>query len=62
MEELMELVAATFVRNGIECPSSCGNGTQPRPSEANPSQTPGLIADALSEHNYRQLVQADPSP
>jgi len=67
MEDLIELVAASFARHGIRCPqdppisSSCGDGALPGPGEAEPRpQT--LFATALPEHNYRKMVQGDPSP
>jgi hypothetical protein len=67
MEDLIELVAASFARHGIQCPqdspmsSSCGDGALPRQGEAEPRpQT--LFATALPEHNYRKMVQGDPSP
>jgi hypothetical protein len=66
MEELMELVAASFARNGIECPQdlprSCGDGAPPRPGEAQPRHHATHIASTLPEHNYRKMVQGDPSP
>jgi hypothetical protein len=67
MEELMELVAASFVRNGIECPisytnRSCNDWPMSRPIEAVPSHNAALKAAALPEHNYRRVVPGDPSP
>jgi len=70
MEDLIELVAASFARHGIVCPqdpsscgdSSCGDGALPRPVEAKPHHHTMPLAAALPEHNYRQMVQADPSP
>jgi len=46
MEDLIELVAASFVRHGIDCP--------PNP--------PDSLVGALPEQNYQKMVQADPSP
>ena len=68
MEDLIELVAASFARHGIKCPqdppmsSSCGDGAVPRPSEAEPHHQTAIFAAALAEHNYRKMVQGDPSP
>jgi hypothetical protein len=70
MEDLIELVAASFARHGIQCPqdppiptsSSCGDGALPRPGEAEPRPQTALFAAALPEHNYRKMVQGDPSP
>jgi hypothetical protein len=62
MENLIELVAASFARHGIE---------SPRPAERRvpspvPVQTAAQIAPvepiALPEHNYRKSLQGDPAP
>jgi hypothetical protein len=69
MESLIELVAASFARHGIECPA---NGSQfvsrrPRSSAvaselaAVPAAEPPL-ATKLPEHNYRKSSQGDPAP
>jgi hypothetical protein len=47
MEDLIELVAASFIRHGIDSPP-------------NPPDSP--LAGAQPEHNYQKMVQADPSP
>jgi hypothetical protein len=66
MESLIELVAASFARHGIVCseddaqlgyPSS-GRSTSPL-ATAGPEP---VLAGALPEHNYREIVQVDPSP
>ncbi len=62
MESLMELVAASFERHGIECKSAESNSIGPAVSQVlKPSKDPGF-ATVLAEHNYRQIVQGDPSP
>jgi hypothetical protein len=74
MEDLIELVAASFARHGIECPA--GDSQLARPVHAKSAQ-PRLIGTmsaqavrpaestlttALPEHNYRENSQADPTP
>jgi hypothetical protein len=53
MEELMKLVAASFVRHGIECPAQ----------DAAPAAIPaGPTPPAeLPEHSYRKNLQAEPT-
>jgi hypothetical protein len=64
MEDLIELVAASFARHGIDC-----HPTDPRPAISRDQQTsrvvdmkPSDVGAALPEHNYRKIVQGDPSP
>jgi hypothetical protein len=61
METLIELVAASFVRHGIECPAGdqLALPVQPKPPQAMRPADPTL-ATALPEHNYRRNPQADP--
>lgn len=61
MEDLIELVAASFARHGIECPASdsktaWGNRATP----AAPIQTANSQIDpaALPEHSYRKKPEA----
>lgn len=66
MENLIELVAASFARHGIECSAddaqlgcpSSGRSTSDR-FTAGPEP---VLVGAFPEHNYRKIVQADPSP
>jgi hypothetical protein len=66
MESLIELVAASFARHGIEC--SAGDAQLGYPSSGRSTSTlfaagaEPVLAGALPEHNYRKIVQADPSP
>jgi hypothetical protein len=66
MENLIELVAASFARHGIEC--SAGDAQLGYPSSGRSTSalsTTGsepVLAGALPEHNYRKIVQVDPSP
>lgn len=66
MERLMELVAASFARHGIECTS--GDAKLSSPSSGRSTLAPFIVAAepvqvaALPEHNYGKRVQADPSP
>jgi len=58
MEDLMELVAAHFVRHGIECDSPLAGPVQPKTAQAVHAVEP----TALPEHNYRKRLQGDPAP
>src|ERR1035438_9036214 len=69
MEGLIELVAASFARHGIECPVDnsqsarpvSATSVQPTPSAAvHPAET--IIATALPEHNFRKDRKVDPAP
>jgi hypothetical protein len=71
MEGLIELVAASFARNGIECPDGDSQLARPKSVQTTSAQ-PKLaqtmrpaeptLATALPEHNYRKGPQADPAP
>jgi hypothetical protein len=56
MEDLIELVAASFVRHGIECPASDS------PTEGLPGMPVELMSQinpaALPEHSYRKKPKA----
>ncbi len=56
MEGLMQLVAAAFVRYGIESPAE--NET-PSPTAVRPEPT---LPTSLPEHNYRKVIAADSAP
>jgi hypothetical protein len=66
MERLIELVAASFARHGIECSADdaqLGYPTSGRLTSALFAAGPEPVpVGALPEHNYRKIVQADPSP
>jgi hypothetical protein len=71
MEDLMELVAASFARYGIECPAGNAMSDDAKSVERRTSlpvhvevATPGCPAEptALPEHNYRKHLQGDPAP
>ena len=55
MEGLIELVAASFLRHGIECPAS---DSAPRIQSTEPIPPP----TELPEHSYRKKPEADPAP
>jgi len=56
MEGLFELVAASFVRHGIECPDGDSTAEQStRPSEPVPLA-------ALPEHSFRKKPEGEPTP
>jgi hypothetical protein len=52
MEDLIELVAASFVRHGIECPT--GDSPAEQVTEAMSQIDPA----ALPEHSYRKKPEA----
>jgi hypothetical protein len=77
MEELMNLVAASFARHGIDCPASDSqadisvglvicpgekNAAVGRTAENSASTAPGPNPIAFPEHNYRKSLQGDPAP
>ncbi len=52
MEDLIQLVAETFARHGIECPTVASQTVKSvRPAEA-------PVPAVLPEHNYRQSKEA----
>jgi hypothetical protein len=64
MEGLMELVAASFARHGIECPADSCQSVGPvptKPAHAIRSAEP-ILTNALPEHNFRKSLQGDPAP
>jgi hypothetical protein len=58
VEDLIELVAASLARHGIECPGDL-QLARPISAPANRPAEPTLTA-ALPEHHYRS--QGDPAP
>jgi len=55
MEDLMDLVAASFLRHGIECPTAESQAVQKiRAAEPVPPT-------ALPEHSYRKKQETDPA-
>lgn len=61
MEALIELVAASFVRHGIECPAgeSSAVGLAASPLQALPVSAMSQVdAAALPEHSYRKKPEA----
>jgi hypothetical protein len=57
MEDLIELVAASFARHGIECPADDPTIVE-RPVSSRVQADPA----ALPEHNFRKRLQGDPAP
>jgi hypothetical protein len=58
MEGLIQLVAASFLRHGIESPAAGDSLTSKkvtRPAEP-------TLTTALPEHNYRKSIESDPAP
>jgi hypothetical protein len=66
MEDLIELVAASFARHGIECPTGDNHQVERRaPSPVNVATAAlGCPPEptALPEHNFRKSLQGDPAP
>ena len=78
MEGLIELVAASFARHGIECPSGDSllarpvqtkfqaTSAQPRLVETISAQAvhpaEPTLTTALPQHNFRKSLQSDPAP
>jgi hypothetical protein len=69
MERMIELVAASLERHGIECPapdSQFAWGRKPAPIQFAVGEPAHLVeptlTSALPEHNYRKRLQTDPSP
>jgi hypothetical protein len=61
MEDLIELVAASFARHGIDCRPTDPQLSNARDLPVVDSMAQDVVA-ALPEHNYRKIVQGDPSP
>jgi hypothetical protein len=57
MEDLMNLVAASFARHGIECQVG-----DPQLVERRASSPVQAEPTALPEHNFRKSLQGDPAP
>jgi len=69
VEGLIELVAASFARHGIDCPAAdlrsagpvSAMSVEPTPTAAvQPAEAAALIA--LPEHNFRKGQASDPAP
>jgi len=57
MEDLIQLVTASFVRHGIESPAAGDALNSPTSRPAEPT-----LPTALPEHNYRKSTLSDPAP
>ncbi|MBZ5656337.1 MAG: hypothetical protein LAO56_13790 [Acidobacteriia bacterium] len=57
MEGLIQLVAASFIRHGIESPATGDSLITQAIRPAEPTLT-----TALPEHNFRKRTQSDPAP
>lgn len=76
MDSLIELVAASLARHGIECPDSDSRpvwrqtASQSRPGHSRSTEGEHISAlapestspAALPEHNYRKILDGDPAP
>jgi hypothetical protein len=58
MDDLIELVAASFVRHGIECPPADSNTVGQATPVAAPIATSAIEPAALPEHSYRKKPDA----
>ena len=56
MEGLIQLVAESFARHGIECPT-----VEPKTVESSPP-TEAPVPAILAEHNYRKSKEANLAP
>jgi len=66
MENLIELVAASFARHGLESPTGDSQlatmVAQPKPAQEAVRPAEPILATALPEHNFRKSLQGDPAP
>jgi hypothetical protein len=74
MEGLIELVAASFARHGIESPAADSQLVERRASSPVQAERSSLgvaqparpaehnLTTALPDHNYRKSLQGDPAP
>ena len=62
MEGLIELVAASFARHGIECPADNFQLARPVPTAQAVHPAEPILTTALPEHNFRKSLQGDPAP
>jgi hypothetical protein len=60
MEGLIELVAASFARHGIECPSPMERRAS-TPVQTEKQTGTAAEPTALPDHNYRKESQPDPA-
>jgi hypothetical protein len=56
MDGLIQLVAESFARHGIECPTVAPKTVESRPSAEAP------VPSIVTEHNYRQSKEAILTP
>jgi hypothetical protein len=65
MEELIELVAASLARHGVECPAEDAKfvwGRATSSATPDPDRRAQSEPTALPEHNFRKNLQGDPAP
>jgi len=64
MEGLIELVAASFARHGIECPAADSQLARPVSTKSVQAIRPAepALTTALPDHNFRKSLQGDPAP
>jgi len=65
MEELIQLVAASLARHGVECPAEDSKLAWRRatsPASLDPDRSSQSDPATLPEHNFRKNLQGDPAP
>jgi hypothetical protein len=64
MEALIELVAASFARHGIECPGENPQLTTVPPAKSGQEirGAEPILAAVLPQHNFGKSSQVDPTP
>ncbi|MGA9643644.1 MAG: hypothetical protein WBQ72_19760 [Terriglobales bacterium] len=62
METLIQLVAASFARHGIECPDSAQHPARISPNSPAPSVAVSTDLAALPEHGFRKKSEDDLAP
>ncbi len=60
MEDLIEIVAASFARHGINFTDAAARAAE-RTNEPAPASMPAETT-ALPEHNFRRILEGDPAP
>lgn len=62
MEDLIEIVAASFARHGINFTDAAARAE--RANGPAPALMPTMPAEptALPEHNFRRILEGDPAP
>jgi hypothetical protein len=62
MQSLIELVAASFARHGIEPAKPVEQASSVTADSAHTQPAEPTLVTALPEHNFRKSLQGDPAP